>query len=937
MQGTGARVMYESERGEDDEDPPLLETAADLIRHHSRLVSKASSPVKKKKRGKATIKVNLSACKYEVLRVVLKKLAWKEVNDDDADWQLYWTDTSVGLERVMRLKRTQKINHFCGMLEVCRKKKLSYNLARLERVAPADFQFHPQTFNLPDELESFMELFKTKKKKTYILKPDAGCQGKGIRLAQSSKDVQRVLEELGPTTNVVAQKYLARPFLIDGLKFDLRIYMLVVSCDPLRIYIFREGLARFCTEKYEAPKANNLATAYMHLTNYAVNKKNENFQFNTDEDADDEGSKWSLTALREWMEGEGHDYERVWQEICGIAVKTVISVQPLLRHNYRSVLGYENDGFSCFEILGMDVMLDSKLNPWLIECNHSPSFGIDTPLDLNIKEALISDTLKLARIDFRAIKKLKKEDKKAAESRLYGRAKGPNNARRALTAEEVEQMRASVLEKREAWEKDVLPGSQYDIIYPHRDPEIQKHYEHLLELSANLFEKSVPSRNNAAISAIASKKKAETEEEAAAAERRKLGLRPAAKERAAGSPAAGRQRSTNPDQLLLSALQGMASLHSTAAQEAQESLERQLRSMSAGSSEPPGSAASSSSAFGTVNRLWRSGSRRARCTPESREKPISDILYLEEAGEEEAEKPFAPEGGRGAVSQLSGRLERSRGSPSPGPEATSEWPASRARSTAAMPNTSPVRVAVGSRLLQEQLNFAPASPVFSRDRMQVDYKLQAQGQGILPGGDHSSIGCGELHSSPRAVTVQRSAVSTVHLPGSPKPQAARRQSDVAVPYAGALSPQQPSDPLSAAYLQHTSQIEQNSAHMPPVAGFPRRPSARVRSTCKKDLVRTGSTRSYSGVYTIIQGASQGMSEPISISPPADDMLDDYMQSYSIKRMWSGSQHPHDGVTPVSHAEERLQDTAAAVNQKHSCAAPVERRFSGLSIRGIRPT
>jgi tubulin polyglutamylase TTLL6/13 len=39
----------------------------------------------------------------------------------------------------------------------------------------------------------------------------------------------------------------------------------------------------------------------------------------------------------------------------------------------------------CFEVLGMDVILDHKLKPYLLEVNHSPSFTTDTPLDSAIK------------------------------------------------------------------------------------------------------------------------------------------------------------------------------------------------------------------------------------------------------------------------------------------------------------------------------------------------------------------------------------------------------------------------------------------------------------------------------------------------------------------------------------------------------------------------
>jgi len=77
------------------------------------------------------------------------------------------------------------------------------------------------------------------------------------------------------------QKYIEKPLLIDGLKFDCRLYVLILSINPMRIYLFKEGLARFSTDDYEKPSKANLSNLYMHLTNYTINAKNKDkFEFN---------------------------------------------------------------------------------------------------------------------------------------------------------------------------------------------------------------------------------------------------------------------------------------------------------------------------------------------------------------------------------------------------------------------------------------------------------------------------------------------------------------------------------------------------------------------------------------------------------------------------------------------------------------------------------
>lgn len=123
-----------------------------------------------------------------------------------------------------------------------------------------------------------------------------------------------------------------KPYLIDNLKFDLRIYALVYGVDPLRVFVYQEGLARFATAEYVGPTNGNLDNLFMHLTNYAINKRSDNFVFNEDQDDDASGHKRSLTSVLEYIkENEPKcNVDKLWTDIQDIIAKTVISVQPSL-------------------------------------------------------------------------------------------------------------------------------------------------------------------------------------------------------------------------------------------------------------------------------------------------------------------------------------------------------------------------------------------------------------------------------------------------------------------------------------------------------------------------------------------------------------------------------------------------------------------------------
>ena len=88
-------------------------------------------------------------------------------------------------------------------------------------------------------------------KPTFIVKPDGGSQGDGIYLIRDPNDLRLMGGASPGGKQAVVQEYIHKPLLIDKLKFDIRLYVLVKSLNPLEIYIAKEGLSRFCTEPYQ--------------------------------------------------------------------------------------------------------------------------------------------------------------------------------------------------------------------------------------------------------------------------------------------------------------------------------------------------------------------------------------------------------------------------------------------------------------------------------------------------------------------------------------------------------------------------------------------------------------------------------------------------------------------------------------------------------------
>ncbi|XP_007909551.1 tubulin polyglutamylase TTLL4 isoform X2 [Callorhinchus milii] len=283
------------------------------------------------------------------------------------------------------LREYQKLNHFPGSFQIGRKDRLWRNLSKMQtRFGKKEFNFFPQSFVLPHDIKLLKGAWAESSKQKWIVKPPASARGIGIQVIHR-------WSQLPKKRPLLVQRYLHKPYLIGESKFDLRIYVYVTSYDPLRIYVFTDGLVRFASCKYSA-SMKSLSNKFMHLTNYSVNKLNTEYKPNGDETVC-QGHKWALKALWAYLGQKGVNTDALWAQIKDVIVKTIIASEAYVNSQLNM---YVRNRYSCHELFGFDVMLDENLKPWVLEVNISPSLHSNSMLDINIKGQMISDLLNLA-------------------------------------------------------------------------------------------------------------------------------------------------------------------------------------------------------------------------------------------------------------------------------------------------------------------------------------------------------------------------------------------------------------------------------------------------------------------------------------------------------------------------------------------------------------
>jgi hypothetical protein len=284
----------------------------------------------------------------------------------------------VSPKQELDMSKIKLYNKLPGNFELAWKKQLFYNMCGYYKKTNVDpFTRIPLTYHVKvgsyDSIfrvfyAKFMEFQRNDQPNIWIIKPGENTnRGFGIRVCSKIEEIIESVndfsEEYGRT--FIVQKYIEKPLLYLGRKFDIRCYALVTSFQGnTQAFFYKEGYIRTCCEKYNI---KNVKNQFIHLTNDAIQK------FSIGYGKFENANKLSYEQLQEYLETFDKNvnfFKDILPLMKQIVLDTVLATYEKLNPSKK---------IQCFEVLGYDFMIDSNYKPWLIEVNTNPCLELVSP------------------------------------------------------------------------------------------------------------------------------------------------------------------------------------------------------------------------------------------------------------------------------------------------------------------------------------------------------------------------------------------------------------------------------------------------------------------------------------------------------------------------------------------------------------------------------
>lgn len=321
-------------------------------------------------------------------RQTLEAQGWVEGNDQN--WQAAWVTGMPPASAFKEASSSVKMNHIPGNAALTVKSRLHASLSALHARTRCHFgndhsftqrlRFFPRAYEMPHDYPALLEDVAANPEKRWILKPTNASKGQGVQVLN---DLAKV--PLSP--NWLVQEYIANPHTIRGHKYVLRLYMLIASIDPLRVYLYKQGFAKLASEPWDPDDVDN---PFSQLTNPDINALNLNAEVPVE--------FIDLERYRHWLREQGHDDNALFNQLHDLATLTALSGVDAMRARAKEA-GADPRG--CYELIGLDCLVDDQLKPWILECNLSPSLGICAKpehggdIERDVKGSLVRDMINL--------------------------------------------------------------------------------------------------------------------------------------------------------------------------------------------------------------------------------------------------------------------------------------------------------------------------------------------------------------------------------------------------------------------------------------------------------------------------------------------------------------------------------------------------------------